>query len=642
MPIIETDTVVLSPATRIFSALTTILAIAIPLTAVGSALGFSRALGLALYDEQFLSFLLGLCLALVFISRNTDGSNRNGPAPWYDALAAGLGFAVCGSIAWDFENISISSAMDPATFFIPAAILIVLLLEGVRRVAGVALTVIIAIFLFYGIWGHMMPAPLTGREVSSARLAVQIAFDPSAILGTALFICATAVVSFILFGAVLQRAGGTDFFNAISLALFGGYRGGAAKIAVVSSALMGSISGSAVANVVSSGVITIPLMKRSGYRARTAAAIETVASTGGQLAPPVMGAAAFLMADFLQIDYSTVVIAALVPSLLYFLAIFFRVDLAAARHGLSALPKSELQSPRTVLRQGWFYFLPFVVLIYAMFGLNLRVEEAALWASATMLPILIIKVGILSSPARIFDALIAAGKTSLSVILIAAAAGIIIGVLNLTGLSFTLTRILTALGENSLLLLLLLSAGLSIILGMGMPTVGVYVLLATLVTPSMVRLGVEPIAAHMFVLYFGMMSMITPPVAVAAFSAASLASSPPMRTALEATTLAWTAFVVPFLFAFSPSLLGVGSFVTVATSVLTAIAGVWCITAGSVGYIRGHAGMVPRLIILLAGAALLLPTDLFNGAMWINLVGAMATVALLLGRSGANRPQVIS
>ncbi|QGZ36602.1 TRAP transporter permease [Stappia indica] len=618
---------------RLFAGLRTAFAVSIPLLAVGFCLDGPRRLGYVIYDEQFLALLVGLCLALVFLSTGARGTARKGAAPWYDVLAAVTGLGVCLYIASDYEGISIASAMDPMVHLFPALAVILLLLEGVRRVAGFALTAIILVFLVYGLWGYLMPAPLTGQQVSPQRLAVQIAFDPSAILGTALFICATAVVTFILFGAILEKAGGTEFFNDISLALFGGYRGGAAKIAVTSSALMGSISGSAVANVVSSGVVTIPLMKRSGYRAQTAAAVETVASTGGQLAPPVMGAAAFLMADFLQVDYSEVVLAALIPALLYFLSIFFQVDLAAARRGLRALSKSELPSARAVMAKGWIYPLPFVVLIVAMFWLHLRVEEAALWACASLMPILLWRKGGRRSPGDLFSAFASAGQSSTSVILIAAAAGIIIGILNLTGLSFSLTRILTTLGENNLFLLLLLSAALSIVLGMGMPTVGVYVLLATLVTPSMIKLGVEPIAAHMFVLYFGMMSMITPPVAVAAFSAATLASSPPMRTAMEATVMAWPAFVVPFLFVFSPTLLGVGPAVSVVASTVTALAGVWCVTASVVGYIREPAGPLSRLIIFACGAALLMPTDLFPGALLVNIAGLAAMVAMLLWSS---------
>ena len=615
---------------RLFAGLRTAFAVSIPLLAVGFCLDAPRRLGYVIYDEQFLALLVGLCLALVFLSTGPRGKAHKRATPWYDVLAAAVGLGVCLFIASDYEGISMASAMNPMAHLFPALAVVLLLLEGVRRVAGFALMAIILVFLAYGLWGYMMPAPLTGQQVSPQRLAVQIAFDPSAILGTALFICATAVVTFILFGSILEKAGGTEFFNDISLALFGGYRGGAAKIAVTSSALMGSISGSAVANVVSSGVVTIPLMKRSGYRAQTAAAVETVASTGGQLAPPVMGAAAFLMADFLQVDYSEVVLAALIPALLYFLSIFFQVDLAAARQGLRALSKSELPSARAVMARGWIYPLPFVVLIIAMFWLHLRVEEAALWACASLLPILVWRAGGRRSPGDLFDALASAGRSSTSVILIAAAAGIIIGILNLTGLSFSLTRILITLGENNLFLLLLLSAALSIVLGMGMPTVGVYVLLATLVTPSMIKLGVEPIAAHMFVLYFGMMSMITPPVAVAAFSAATLASSPPMRTAIEATIMAWPAFIVPFLFVFSPTLLGVGPSLAVIASTLTALAGVWCITAGGVGYIRDPAGPLSRLAIFAAGAALLMPTDLFQGALLLNVAGLAVMIAMLV------------
>ena len=619
-----------SPASRVVAGLRLILTLAIPLAAIGFSLGLPLYLGMSIYNEQFLALMLALSLGLVFLAKSWRGAPQPAVPPLPDLICAALGFGLGLHIALTYEALSMSTAMDPRGYLIPAVLLILLLLEAVRRVAGWPLAAIMVAFLVYGIFGHLAPAPFTGRNVAVDRLAVQIALDPSAIFGTSLAICATAVVTFMIFGGMLERAGGSEFFNNISLAIFGGYRGGAAKIAVASSALMGSISGSAVANVASSGVITIPLMKKTGYPAQTAAAVETVASTGGQLAPPVMGAAAFLMADFLQIDYGQVVLAALVPAALYYLALFFHIDLFAARRGLKPLSRAELPSKVQVLRTGWFYILPFVILIVAMFHLNLPVEEAALWSAAALVPIFALKAGLRGVVPGVLSALLSAGRASLAVVLISAAAGIIIGVLNQTGLSFNLTRILMSLGENSLFLLLLLSAAISIVLGMGMPTVGVYVLLATLVTPSMVRLGMEPIAAHMFVLYFGMMSMITPPVAIAAFSAASLADSAPMRTAMEATRMAWTAFVVPFLFAYSPTLLGVGAPLPIALSIGTALAAVWAITAAANGYLRGPVGPGLRVLCLMAGGALLLPAGLFEGVLWVNLAGGLGLAALLL------------
>ena len=381
-------------------------------------------------------------------------------------------------------------------------------------------------------------------------------------LGTPMEIVSTVVIAFVLFGSILLASGGSEFFTDLSMILVGRFRGGQAKIAVTASGMFGSISGSAVSNVATTGVITIPLMRNAGYDVHKAGAIEAVASTGGQLMPPIMGAAAFLMAEFLQVQYTDVVIAALIPAILYFVALFILADLEAAKSGIKPVDKSIIPRGRArSLKEGWHFALPFVVLIYVLFWLNMSPEKAAL-VSAVVIVVASAVFGYQGkriTPLELYQAVRNTGIASLDVVMIGAAAGLVIGVLGVSGLAFALTQVLIHLGGGNVVVLLLVSAGVCILLGMGMPTAGVYILLSTLVAPSLIEVGIVPMAAHLFILYFGMMSMITPPVAIAAFAAASLTGADPMRTAFAAVKFGWIAYLIPFLFVFSPNLIMQGA-----------------------------------------------------------------------------------
>jgi TRAP transporter 4TM/12TM fusion protein len=450
-------------------------------------------------------------------------------------------------------------------------------------------------------------------------------------LGIPLAIATTIVVAFIFFGQLLFKSGGSEFFTDLSLAVMGRYRGGSAKIAVTASALFGSISGSAVANVVATGVVTIPLMRKGGYPAHMAGAIEAVASTGGQLMPPVMGAAAFLMAEFLQVPYSEVVIAAIFPSLLYYFGLFATADLEAAKHGIQRIEASRIPALFGVLKSGWHYPIPFAVLILALFTYNRRPEESALFAALALI-VLAFAFGYRGrrmTLRAVGGAIRDTGLASLEILTIAAAAGFIIGTLSKSGVGFGLTLVLVDIGQGNLVLLLLLAAITSIVLGCGMPTAAVYVLLAALVAPALVEVGLQPMAAHMFVLVFGMLSMITPPVAIAAYAAASIAGADAMRTGLAAVRFGWTAFVVPFLFIASPSLLLQGSFSEVAWAVLTATAGVWLACIGVVGYLARPINPLQRVGAVLAGILMLIPAGAFEGAILTDIAGIVLGVFIV-------------
>ena len=590
-----------------------------------------RSLGLALFIEQFLSAMLGLALALVFLHYpRVRGTERNN-IPWYDVIAVVAALSIGTYSAIFFPDISDRMDQAPADAITVSAIFIFLSIEGLRRTAGYSLLVIVMVFVVYGVVGHLIPGELQSREVRPIDLMIYLGLDSNALLGLPIVVGTTIVLTFIFFGQLLVRSGGSNFFNDISLVLMGRYRGGAAKIAITASSLFGSVSGVAVSNIVATGVVTIPLMKRAGFPPRLAASVEAVASTGGQLMPPVMGAVAFLMADFLEVPYREIVIAALVPSVLYYVALFIQADLEAARGGIAAVETSRIPPLWDVLGSGWLFILPFAGLIYALFWLNWRAETSAMLASAIVLVIGFVfgYKGKRMTIRDVWDSLVATGLSILDILMIVAGAGFIIGILGVTGLGFAFTFLIVEFGGGSLFILLLISAVMCIILGMGMPTLGVYVLLAVIVAPSLVEVGVTPIAAHMFILYFGMMSLITPPVAVAAFFAASIAEAPAMATGWTSMRFGWTAYVMPFLFVFSPSLLLQGDdHVALAVDVSTAVIGVWLVSSAMIGYFINALGLLLRSLAMVAGILLLIPQELATGFILTDIVGAALAVVL--------------
>jgi TRAP transporter 4TM/12TM fusion protein len=606
-------------------------AVLLTCAAIVWAADLPREFGLLLYTEQFLCGMLALALPLVLLSTRATKDAPPDAVPWYDWLAAAAGFGAAGYMAARYPVLAELIALHPADGLAAGLVVMLLVLEGLRRTAGAVLAVIIAGFVALALFGHLIPGQLAGRRVPWDTLAFYLAWEHTSMLGTPLVVVTTIVTAFVLFGQVLLKSGGSDFFTRVSMALVGRYRGGQAKIAVVASGLFGSISGSAVSNVVTTGVITIPLMRGAGYRAVDAGAIEAVASTGGQLMPPIMGAAAFLMADFLQIPYSEVVIAALVPALLYYAALFIVSDLEAARRGITRLKESEIPEFWPAFKAGWIFPLPFAVLIGTLFFRNWSPELSALASTAVMFGTGVL-FGYKGRRLRWRDALDALRGTGVAVIdifMIGAAAGIVIGVLNISGLGFGLTLTLVQMGGDSAFVLLLIAAAVCIVLGMGMPTAGVYILLSTLIGPALIEVGFAPIAAHLFILYFGMMSMITPPVAIAAFAAASLSGADPMRTGFAAMRFGWIAYVIPFMFIYAPSLLMQGSAVAITLAAITAVGGVWLTSIGIVGYMVRVLNPLERLLFVVAGIALVTPAGAFPGAIYTDIGGFVLGVLLV-------------
>jgi TRAP transporter 4TM/12TM fusion protein len=594
---------------------------------------YRRVLGLLLQNEQFLAGMLGLGLPLVFLSQPARRGTSRPRVPWYDGILAAVSLALGAYIAVNFGPLSEEVVSRPIDGLIVAFLIIPLVIEGLRRVAGNALVIVVIGFLIYALVGDLVPGQLAGRPVKLTQLVYYLTWDPGSMLGLPMVVASTIVIAFVFFGQLLFSSGGSAFFTDISLAAMGRYRGGSAKIAVTASSLFGTISGSAVSNVTSTGVITIPLMRQGGYPAHVAGAIEAVASTGGQLMPPVMGAAAFLMAEFLQVPYREVVVAALLPALLYYFALFVQADLLAGRIGITRVEESRIPQLAGVLWRGWHFLLPFVVLVVALFEFNWSPERSAL-AGAIVLMVSGSLIGYgdkrLTWQAAL-DALRGTGLASLDLLMIAAAAGFVIGVLNISSLGFSLTLALVQVGGDNMWLLLVLSAGVCIVLGMGMPTAGVYILLAALVAPSLIKVGVPAMAAHMFVMYFGMMSMITPPVAIAAYAAASIAQTDAMQTGWAAVRFGWIAYIIPFLFVRSPSLLLTGDPMTITVALVTAVAGVWMVCAAFAGYCTRQIDVPTRIGFGIAGFLMFVPAEAVRYGVVTDVAG-LTLGAILLGR----------
>jgi len=641
VPEIATDQIVprLNPP---LSGLVSVFATLLTLGSIAWAADWYNAIGLVLYNEQFLAGMLGLVLPLAYLTVPLC-KHGEGKLPWYDAAAAIVGFIASWYVAVNFPQLANEIAYRPPDAMIVSVILLLLILEGVRRAAGIVLVIILLFFFAYAIFGHLIPGKLTGRNLQLEDLLIGLALDPQALLGIPMKIGTTVVISFLFLGQVLFMSGGSAFFTGIAMSGMGRYRGGSAKIAVAASSLFGSISGSAVSNVVSTGVITIPLMRDSGYSAESAGAIEAVASTGGQLMPPLMGASAFVMAEFMEVPYADVVLAASIPAFLYYLALFVITDLEAAKTGIPRIAFAKLPKAWPVLKAGWFFPLPFGILIYALFGANLRPEEAALYAVAALLACAMIfgYEGKRAGPMMVVKALEETGKSCIELLLIVAVAGLMIGLLNISGLGFALTYMLVEIGGSNLAVLLVLAAFICIVLGMGMPTLGVYVLVAALVAPSLVELGVSKMAAHLFVLYFGMMSMITPPIAIAAFAAASLTRADPMRTGFAAVRFGWVAYVIPFLFVLSPGLLMEGGVISIGIAMVTASIGVWLGSVGLIGYFVRPLSWSARAAFMTTGLCAMLPAEAFAAAMTFKLsgiaIGGIVVVAELAIRGRSTR-----
>ena len=499
------------------------------------------------------------------------------------------------------------------------------LAEVCRRSVGLPILIVAACFLIYAlIWGLSNPS-LWGKLNYSVRY---LFYSKEGILSTPINVCSKFIVVFIIFGAFLERTGIADFFIQIANSLVGRFSGGPAKVAVVASALEGMVSGSSVANTVGSGAVTIPLMKKTGYKPEFAAAAEASASTGGQIMPPIMGAAAFLMADYVQLPYSQIVVKAILPAVLYFAGIFISVHLEAKKQGLRGLTKDELPRLLPLLKKTYL-LLPLIMLIYLVGTSQRSIQYAAALSIIACIIVSLFNKGTRITPKRLLEALAAGGQGTITVAAACGVAGIIAGTITMTGLANMLINGILALAGNTVIIALFLTMLCCIVLGMGVPTTANYCIMAATCAPILVRMGVPAVAAHFFVFYFGIVADLTPPVALAAYAGAAIAQSNPMKTAFTATKLAIGAFIVPYIFALNPAMLlidtGVGEVILIA---ITSIIGIFGISSALEGYLLRNMPWYQR-ILSAAGGLLLIYPGIVTDLIGLALVGVVVLLQII-------------
>jgi TRAP transporter 4TM/12TM fusion protein len=615
-----------APATRALKWLVTAIAVAMSLYHMYVA-GFGPPEAV-IFRGTHLMF----AFALVFLLYPT---RPGGGAAWrtFDMVLLGLSLAFVLHIFLNYQTftnriIYIDELTAADKFFAVVAVLTVL--EGTRRVIGWALPLTAVVFLAYAALFTQVKLPV---------LMEQVYMSTEGIFGSTLGVSASYVMLFVIFGAFMEKSGTGQLFMDFAMSITGHSAGGPGKVAVVSSSLFGTVSGSAVANVMVDGPITIPLMKRTGFRPPFAAAVEAVASTGGQIMPPVMGAAAFVMAEFLSVPYAQVAMWAVVPALLYYVAVFFAVHFEAKRYRLAGVPKSELPRFAHVMAARGHLFAPIMIVLVGLF-LGYSAPLCALAAAIACLPVAMMRrttrAGI--HWRSVLDALEEGAKNALSVAMACACAGIVIACVTITGLGIVFTQIVIALAQDALILALLLTAVAGIILGMGMPTTPAYIVMVALLVPAVIKMGVVAPAAHMFAFYFAILSAITPPVALAVFAAASLAKANMWQTGFAAMRAAAPAYIVPFMFVYEPLLLLIvkdwgTEWPFVVWSVMTATVGVICLAGSLFGWLLGHATMWQRVLLFVAALCLIKP-GLITDAIGLALLALVAAVQLAESRKG--------
>lgn len=591
---------------RLGKALVPWIGVAIALVGLVYTLDVFVYLNIFLYNQQFFALLYGLIFAAGFLMLPWRKARAPEGATWFDVVAAlvGLGIGLYFAITWD--SVVRTAGLLTTERTILATLTLLIVLELTRRAFGWSLVILTLLIMGYALYRYMIPGAFGGRPTSWARLSSYVVTDSSAMLGMISAVVFGMVFAFLLFGRALFMTGGGDFFTNISMAMMGHRRGGPAKVAVVASGLFGSLSGSASGNVVVTGSITIPMMIKNGFRRSTAGAVEAVASSGGSLLPPIMGATAFVMAEFLQVPYHEIVSAALVPGLLYYIAVFMQVDLESGRLGLKGLPRPQLPKLLQTLITGWTFLVPLAALIYCLFVIFLSPTKSAL--VSTLVVLLISVVGPKKpTPSMLLSILRDVGQSMVELGLVAAIAGVILGIINLTGVGLLISQEVLRFAGGNLFILLVLTALTSIILGMSMPSTASYVILSILAAPALAEAGVEPLAAHLFVFYFAVLSFLTPPVCVAVFVAASIAESDPMETAWQSMKLAIVAYIVPFVFVIDPGLLLIGPWSMIALNIISALIGLGALSVALVGYARGHVKLPVRALLLASGVASFLP-----------------------------------
>lgn len=597
-----------------------------------------RLFGIMIMDNSYLYLILALFLPQVYLFFPLAKRSSSKLAWGIDCILALLSFLIPVIFArYGYTIIERGwGYFAPREIMIMAIMLWALIIEAVRRTTGLALALVVFFFSLYPLFAPYMPAFLEGHGRSFVTTATFHSLSVDSILGIPLKVFGDLLIGFMLFGIALQATGGGKFFLDFSFALLGSTRGGPAKVAVLASALFGSMSGSAISNVITTGSITIPAMKKTGYPDHYAGAIEACASTGGVLMPPVMGATAFVMAAFLQKPYAQIALAAAIPSLLYYLGLLIQVDGFAARKKITGIPRSEIPPLFKTLKEGWFYPFSLVILIYFLF--SLRVEsQAPFYAMLILVVVAIFKKEDRFNFKKFFALIDSSGKFLAELVAILAGVGMIMGSLSLTGVAASFARELVSFAGGNIVFMLILGALASFIMGMGMTITACYVFLALVLAPGLIQLGLNEMAVHLFVMYWGMISFITPPVALAAFPAATIAQTSPIKVGYTASRLGGVIYLLPFIFVFNPALILQSGFGEIMQAVFSTALGVILIGSTLEGYLIGIGQLTLglRIIFFIAGISLSIPewkTDL------IGLI--IATLTFFIIRRTKRKPQI--
>jgi len=594
---------------------------AIPIFCLIYVLDIHTRLGFSPYKEQYLGLFIAFALASTFLNLPaTKGSPRD-KLPWYDVVLVFLSLLVAGNVALFYPNLVIMVGLAKPAQAVIGAIAILLVFEAVRRVIGIPLLIVGVAFILYARFSYLFPGLLYARGVSWRRLFSFLYLDPNSLLGIPTGVAGTFVIGFLFFGACLFMVGGGKFLTNVALAFMGHARGGPAKVGIIASGLFGSLSGSASANVAVTGVVTIPMMKKGGYPPHFAGAVEATASTGGLVLPPVMGITAFMMAEFLAMPYYEIAIASAVPAIFYYVALFAQVHIEAVKEGIEGLPIEAVPSLKAVMKDGWIYLIPIGGLIYFLFLMHLNPTASAMYSAILMIVVgLVKKINRQNFFSKLLFALEDTGRQVLVVATACLTAGLVIGSVSVTNLGLSLSKTLIAVSGGNTFLLLILAAGGAIVLGMGMPIAATYIMLVILIAPALVNVGIEPLAAHLFINYFAAMSFVTPPVCIACFVAAGIAESNPMKTGFTSMRLGIAAYLVPFAFCYSLGLLLMGSAGEIAITIAATLVAIIAIAIALSGYLYDTLKIVEIILFLVGGIILLTPQHSMQAIGFVVLV----------------------
>lgn len=565
--------------------------------------------------------VLTLGLVVIFLKFPIYNKSQNAVLKWANYLWILAAIVVGGYIVLNFEALVNRMGAPNTMDQILGALCIIMVLDATRRAIGWPLPIVVTLFLIYTFYGNLIPGQFGHRDYSFSRIINQMYMTTEGVYGVPLGVVVTIVFLFILFGSFLERSGGGNSFINFAIAVAGRAKGGPAKIAILGSGLMGMISGSSIANVATTGTLTIPLMKKVGYRPAFAASVEAAASTGGQLMPPIMGAGAFIMSEFTQIPYLVIIGSAAIPALLYYFSLYMSVHFEALRTGMQGLPEEDIPRMKDVARQGWIYIVPLLALVVTLV-LGYSPGRAAFIGMALLIVAAMARASTRMKVKDFWAAFEDAGEGAVSIAAACACAGIIVGAVSMTGLGVKFSAIIGTMAEGNIVAALILTAFACIILGMALPTTANYIVQASVTAPALMALGIPVLPAHLFVFYFGVFADITPPVALAAYTAAGIANADPMKTGLLASRNVMIGYLIPFLFVFYPALLGQGPVLGVVLITASALFGVIAMCAAWTNYLHRKCIALERVLLIVSAVMLVYPehfTDLLGLLMLITL-----------------------